>query len=224
MSDQREAVAVRPSNLTPTLVCALGVAAVCWLIAVAQMRGMDMGVATTLGSLPSFLALWTVMMAAMMLPGAVPAAVRHARPADRAWAAVAFLAAYLAVWAIFGVAAYAVYRPHSSSLAGAAALVAAAYELTPLKRRARQRCRDDLRSGWQLGRYCLASSIGLMLLLLAAGAMSIAWMCAVAAVVLVQKVLRPHPTIDVVIAAIIAGLGLVILLAPSSVPGLVPPM
>jgi predicted metal-binding membrane protein len=224
MTDQREAVDVHPAKPAPTLILTLGVAAACWLIAVARMRGMDMGVATTLGSFPSFLALWTVMMAAMMLPGAVPAALRHARSADHGWTALAFLAEYVAVWAAFGVAAYPGYRPHSTAVAGAAALVAAAYELTPLKRRARRRCRDDLRSGGQLGLYCVGSSVGLMLLLLAAGAMSVVWMTAVTALVLAQKVFRPHPAFDLAIAATIAALGLLILFAPSSVPGLVPPM
>jgi hypothetical protein len=35
-----------------------------------QMNGMDMGVATRLGSFASFVALRVPMMAAMMLPGA----------------------------------------------------------------------------------------------------------------------------------------------------------
>src|SRR5262249_27411063 len=61
--------------LTPTL----GLAATCWVISVWQMRGMDMGVATELGSFAFFAAAWVVMMAAMMLPGAAPAVTRAAR-------------------------------------------------------------------------------------------------------------------------------------------------
>jgi predicted metal-binding membrane protein len=57
----------------------LGLAAVSWVVAVRQMNGMDMGVATRLGSFASFAAVWVSMMAAMMLPGAVPAVVRGAR-------------------------------------------------------------------------------------------------------------------------------------------------
>ena len=46
-----------------------------WVVTVRQMNGMDMGVATRLGSFAFFLALWVSMMAAMMLPGAAPAVV-----------------------------------------------------------------------------------------------------------------------------------------------------
>jgi predicted metal-binding membrane protein len=51
----------------------LGLAAACWVVAVRQMSGMDMGVATRLGSLGFFVTVWVVMMAAMMLPGAAQA-------------------------------------------------------------------------------------------------------------------------------------------------------
>jgi predicted metal-binding membrane protein len=37
------------------------------------MYGMDMGVATRLGSFACFVALWVSMMAAMLLPDAAPA-------------------------------------------------------------------------------------------------------------------------------------------------------
>jgi hypothetical protein len=55
----------------------LGLAAACWVVALRQMGGMDMGVATRLGSLPFFLAAWVPMMTAM--PGAAPA-VPHPEP------------------------------------------------------------------------------------------------------------------------------------------------
>ena len=42
-----------------------------------------MGVATELGSFAFFVALWVSMMAAMMLPGAVPAVLRRAHASGR---------------------------------------------------------------------------------------------------------------------------------------------
>jgi hypothetical protein len=51
----------------------VGVVALCWVVAVQQMKGMNMGVATTLGSFSFSVAAWVSMMAAMMLPGALPA-------------------------------------------------------------------------------------------------------------------------------------------------------
>ena len=52
------------------LTATLGLAAASWVVAVRQMNGMDMGVATGLGSFAFFVPLWVLMMAAMMLPGA----------------------------------------------------------------------------------------------------------------------------------------------------------
>src|SRR5215467_4587924 len=72
----------RPARTAATaaaLAATLGLAAASWVVAVWQMRGMDMGVATRLGSFASFIAVWVVMMAAMMLPGAAPAVVRRAQ-------------------------------------------------------------------------------------------------------------------------------------------------
>ena len=63
-----------------------------------------------------------------------------------------------------------------------------------------------------------------MLMLLALGVMSVAWMSVIAAVGLAQKLLPARAAIDVPLALAIAGLGIVIVLAPSSVPGLMPSM
>lgn len=202
----------------------LGAAAVCWAVAVTQMRGMDMGVETALGSFGFFVGVWAAMMAAMMLPGAVPVVIEYARTRRQSFAAAMFGAEYVGVWTLFGVAAYAVYRPHGTLAAGVVAVGAGLYELTPLKRQARRRCRERVRSGAHLGLYCIGSSIGLMLLLLALGAMSVAWMSAIAVLVLVQKLLPPRRTVDVALALPIVAFGIVILTAPSSVPGLVPTM
>jgi predicted metal-binding membrane protein len=188
------------------------------------MTGMDMGVATELGSFGFFAAAWVSMMAAMMLPGAAPAVLRHVRAGDRARAVPLFLAGYLAVWALVGLPVYAAYRPHGSLAAGAVVLAAGCYELTLLKRRFRQRCRESIRSGLGFGLCCVGSSIGLMLMLVALGVMSLVWMSIIAAVVLAQKLLPAKATIDVPVAVAILGLGSWIILAPASVPGLTPSM
>src|SRR5438105_8644831 len=86
------------------LTATLGLAAVSWVIAVRQMNGMDMGVATRLGSFPSFASVWVPMMAAMMLPGAAAAIARAARTAR---SVPLFILSYLAVWTLVGLAVYA---------------------------------------------------------------------------------------------------------------------
>jgi predicted metal-binding membrane protein len=63
-----------------------------------------------------------------------------------------------------------------------------------------------------------------MAVLVVLGLMSVGWMSVITAVVLAQKLLAPKPTIDVPVAFAIVGLGVLIVLAPSSVPGLTAPM
>ena len=213
-----------PAATAAALTWTLGLAAASWLVAVWQMRGMDMGTATRLGSFGFFLAVWVVMMAAMMLPGAAPAVLRRARAPGGAHAVPLFLGSYLAVWALAGAAVYALYRPHGPVAAAAVVIAAGVYELTPLKRHFRRRCRDSLRSGFRFGLCCVASSIGLMAMLVALGVMSVTWMSVTAILVLAQKLLPPQAAVDALLALAITGLGIWIILAPSSVPGLTPPM
>ena len=201
-----------------------GLAAASWVVAVRQMNGMDMGVATRLGSFAFFVALWVSMMAAMMLPGAAPAVLRRANASGRVRAVLLFVGSYLAVWTLVGVAVYALYRPHGPSAAGAVAIAAGVYEFTPLKQHFRRRCRESVPSGFEFGLYCVASSIGLMLMLVALSVMSVPWMSLIAVLVLVQKLLPAKAAIDVPLALAIVGLGILIVIAPSSVPRLTPPM
>jgi predicted metal-binding membrane protein len=202
----------------------LGLAAASWVVAVRQMDGMDMGVATELGSFVFFGAAWVSMMAAMMLPGAIPAVSRHARASGHMRAVPHFVGLYLAVWTVVGLAVYALYRPHGTFIAGALTIAAGLYELTPLKRGFRQRCHESVRSGFEFGMYCVGSSIGLMVMLVALGVMSVVWMCVVAALVVAQKLLPPKAAIDVPLALAIVALGILVVVAPSSIPGLTPTM
>jgi predicted metal-binding membrane protein len=199
-----------PKAPTAVLAATLGLAAACWVLAARRMSGMDMGPATELGSFGFFLAAWVPMMAAMMLPGAVPAASRAVRATGRVLSVPLFAGSYLAVWTLVGLAVYAVYRPHGSAAAGALTIAAGLYELTPLKRDCRRRCRTTVRSGSQFGLYCVGSTIGLMVMLVALGAMSVTWMAVVAALVLAQKLLPPRASVDVPVALAIVGLGILV--------------
>jgi predicted metal-binding membrane protein len=212
------------STGTAALTATLGLAAAFWVVAVRQMNGMDMGVATPLGSFEFFVALWVSMMAAMMLPGAAPAVVRRAHADGRVRAVPLFVGSYLAVWTLVGIAVYALYRPHGSAAAGALVLGAGIYEFTRLKQNCRRRCREAVASGFEFGLYCVGSSIGLMLMLVALGVMSLTWMSLITILVLAQKLLPPRAAIDVPLAIAIIGLGILIVVAPSWVPGLMPPM
>jgi predicted metal-binding membrane protein len=195
------------------LTTTLALAAVCWIVAIRQMTGMDMGTATRLGSFAFFIALWVPMMAAMMLPGAAPAVLRRARVTGRVQAVLVFVGSYLAIWAVVGVVVYAAYRPHGSVAAGVLVIAAGIYELTPLKRHFRRECWDSSGSGFGFGLSCAGASINLMVMLVALGVMSITWMAVIAVLAVYQKLRPAQPVIDVLLALAIVGLGIFILIS-----------
>jgi predicted metal-binding membrane protein len=200
-----------------------GLAAACWALAAWLMRGMDMGIATRPGSFGFFAAAWVTMMAAMMLPGAIPAVARFARLSGDLRAGI-FTASYLAIWAVAGVAAFALDVPHGSAAAGAVVVAAGASELTPAKRHFRRRCREGTRTGLGFGLCCAGSSIGLMAMLVALDVMSLIWMAVIAVIASAQKLLPAKALTDVPLALALIGLGLVIVIDPALIPGVTAPM
>lgn len=212
------------TGATAAVVTTLALATVSWVVAIDQMDGMDMGVATELGSFAFFIGAWIPMMAAMMLPGAAPAVARRARIDGSALAVPLFLCSYLAVWTLVGIGVYAVYEPHGTTVAGALTIAAGLYELIPLKRMWRRRCREEDLSGLRFGLLCVGSSIGLMVMFVALGVMSVFWMAVVAVVIVAQKLVSPILAVDVLLGLAIVALGILVIVAPSSVPGLTVPM
>jgi predicted metal-binding membrane protein len=202
----------------------LVLAGACWAVTVRQMAGMNMGAASRLGSFSFFVVLWTSMMGAMMLPGVVPAISRRAQAGGTLRAVPRHLAAYLAVWTLVGCVVFALYRPHGPVAAGIVVIAAGLYEASPFKSYFRRRGHDMDRSGFQFGFCCVGSSIGLMLVLVAVDVMSVAWMAVVAALAVAQKLVPARLAIDVPVALAIVGLGVLIVVHPSSIPGLLPPM
>ena len=104
--------------------------------------------------------MWAVMMAAMMLPSALPmllAFVRLHQAQGQAGRVRAFLAAYLVVWAGFSVLATALQwllqwldwvdpmvTSTSLGLSAALLLIAGVYQFSPLKRLCLAKCRTPL--------------------------------------------------------------------------------
>ncbi len=204
------------------LAATLVLAAACWAAAAWLMRGMDMGLATQTGSFGFFAAAWVTMMAAMMLPGAAPAVAEQTRARGTVRAAVLFTAAYLAIWALAGLVAYGLDRPHGPVVAGAVVIAAGVYELTPVKRHFRQRCRDESGTGLQFGLCYVGSTVGLMAMLVALGVMSLLWMAVIAVLACAQKLLPARAAIDVPLALALIGFGVVVAIDPSLIPGLMP--
>ena len=102
-------------QLVPAWIAFLALAVIAWAVTISQARGMDMGTGTMGLALPAFLAIWVVMMAAMMFPSVAPVAIMWVKSirglssgALRAWRMTSFTAGYLLAWAAFGVFAFAV--------------------------------------------------------------------------------------------------------------------
>ena len=242
----------RPSAAGVGLVVT-AVALVCWIVTVDRMQAMDMGPGTPLGSFPWFLGLWVTMMAAMMLPSALPMVLLFARVSQGkrerggfAPPTTLFAASYLAVWAAYGVGAFALYRGiHAAGfgflawgrggpyVAGTAVAASGLYELTPLKRACLRHCRGPMhfvlggwrdgvrgavRMGAEHGTYCVGCCWGLMVILFALGVMSLAWMGIVTALVFAQKVLPGGERAQPLFAGALVALGVWMALDPGSVP------
>ena len=225
-----------PAALTVLVV--LVVAALAWILTIGQSvspAATDMGAAMGLGSLQSFATTWLVMMAAMMLPTALPLVYEFAHNAEgrRGWqvATAALGVAYLSVWLVFGLACYAVYRllnmpwPDQRLIGGLALVLAALYAITPLKRASEARCRElcalhdplpfnllrsALVAGVRYGLSCLGCTAGLMIAAVLIGMTSLGWMLIISGLVLVYKLAPPLEGRNKWLVAIgVAALGIV---------------
>ena len=162
-----------------------------WLIVFFGPTGMGLGPVV-------FVAAWTVMMAAMMLPSAAPLVLLYRRGASP-WHAMLLIAGYLAVWAVAGVPAYLLNEWMPMSLSPVALAMAGIYQLTPLKESCLKQCRTPadflmqrwgrgaFRLGLEHGLWCLACCWALMAVLVLVGMMGIAWVVGIAAIVAVEK-------------------------------------
>jgi predicted metal-binding membrane protein len=186
----------------------LAAAALAWLWTLSH-RTMALGI-------PAFVAAWTVMMAAMMLPSLVPsvllfqAASRSRAPFGyRPAPSPVFVAGYFAAWALLGATvavagdlAGPVPPSWQRGVVGSALIVAGAYQLTRLKAWCLGHCRSPmhffmahwkdgpfgaLRLGAHHGLYCVGCCWGLMVAFIALGMMRPACMGLIALVILLEK-------------------------------------
>jgi len=190
-------------------------AAAAWAATVGLARGMA-GMTGTMGlGLVAFVPVWTLMMAAMMLPSVTPVATLYARTvqSNRTARIAGLVAGYLAVWAAAGLPAFGLAwlagwlaggHPDAAHIAAVVIFaLCGAYQLSFLKDRCLAHCRSplgllmhygsyrgrlrDLRVGVHHGGFCLGCCWGLMVILIAVGVMNVAAMVGLAALVLVEK-------------------------------------
>jgi len=79
---------------------------------------------------------------------------------------------------------------------------------------------QTVRSGFGFGLSCAGSSLGLMTMFVALGIMPVTWMTVVAVLVVAQKLPPPRAVLDVPLALAIVGLGTLVIVVHSAVPGL----
>ena len=247
-------------SAAPLVGLLLVLAAVGWLVTGDRMAGMDAGPGTDPGALGFFLTVWVVMMGAMMFPSVAPMVIVYERlrshrresgkSAPRAGTAI-FVGGYLLAWTAFGLLGWGLYKAADALsidalswdrggpyLAGGVILLAAVYELTPLKHACLRKCRSPmsfLLGGWrdgydgavilgfQHGAWCVGCCWALMAALFALGLMSIAWMAFIAALIAAEKLLPWPRTASVSIMALLLVLAVSVAFVPERVPGLVLP-
>jgi predicted metal-binding membrane protein len=199
-----------------------------WTMSMAWMRMAGQGWAAAAAT---FVAMWAVMMAAMMTPSLSPVLLHHRRP-------VRVAAGYLAVWTAIGAAIYpvgvalAIAEMRAPALAravplatGVALIAAGVVQLGPGTLTALARCRDRscclpgrrpgpraaLRDGVRLGRRCARCCAAPMAVLVLWGVMDVVAMIVVGAAITVERLApRPRPIVRALGAAAIAAGGIAI--------------
>jgi predicted metal-binding membrane protein len=236
----------RASLLTSALLIVLAVAA--WVrvlrapMSADDMAGMSMVMMPTVRDGLAYVAAWAVMMAAMMLPSALPmiglyAATQRTRTTgSRVVAGALFMATYLGLWALTGVPIYlgsvalGAISPTALAYVSAGMLVVAGlFQLSPLKRVCLRHCRSPLgfllghwragwrgalAMGWAHAWYCLGCCWALMVVLVVAGAMGLPWVLLIAAIVAAEKLLPRGEWIARLTGVALILLGIVIAVRP----------
>jgi len=228
-------------------------AAVGWWWTVDRMQGMDGGPWTDLGTLAWFLGVWVVMMAAMMFPSVAPTVALYSRMTKRRSpvAPLLFASGYLLAWTGVAVTAFVVataggrlsgdvlaWDRAGRWVAGATLVVAAVYELTPLKDVCLGKCRSPLgfllsswrdggagglQMGIRHGGWCIGCCWALMASLFALGVMSIVWMAFVAGLIAFEKLIPWRRAATYGTAGVLFVLGVLVIAAPDAIPALTIP-
>lgn len=248
-------VAGRDRTTVLTYAVLLVVTAAAWVYVLASamgtgdLGGMDMMMTPTVFDGLGFVAAWAIMMAAMMLPSALPmiglyAATQRdaAGPVAKAVPVALFALMYLGLWAVTGVPIYfasvALGAIASDALPYGIAgvlLVAGIFQVSSLKQVCLRSCRSplgfllghwragwrgSLAMGWAHAIYCLGCCWALMVVLVVAGAMGLPWVLLIAAVVAAEKLLPRGEWIARLTGVALVLLGVAVALWPGLAAGL----
>jgi predicted metal-binding membrane protein len=188
-----------------------------------------------------------------MFPSVAPTVALYSRMtrSRSPLAPLVFTGGYLATWAAAGLVAFGIgagaarlpgdplaWSHAGRPVAAVTLLVAAAYELSPVKDVCLRRCRSPLgvllggwRDGWsgalrmgaRNGAWCVGCCWALMASLFALGVMSVTWMAVVAGLIAIEKTI-PWPRVATYGTTIVlVVLAVTMLVAPDALPGLTVP-
>jgi predicted metal-binding membrane protein len=235
-------------RLTPQAAILLLVAAVAWLVTVGRAGAMA-GMTGTMGlGLLAFVGMWSLMMAAMMLPSVAPVASMYQRSVRsyRALRLAGFAGGYLLAWVGAGIPAFLLtafvaqlvndYPAWATAAAVTVFTSCGVYQLTPLQSRCLKHCRSplslllhygsyrgalrDVRAGAHHGAYCLGCCWSLMTLFVVLGVMNLAAMVVLAAVVLAEKLWMHGELLARVVGVAALALAVAVVWVPALAPGL----
>jgi predicted metal-binding membrane protein len=214
----------------------------------------EMGLDLTMGmAAPLFLATWVAMMVAMMFPAAAPMILlfdrveRGKREAGRSYVpTMYFVGAYLAIWTVFGVLAFALaggverlakdadwISGQWARIGGLLLIAAGLYQLTPLKDVCLSKCQSPmsfLMTSWRDGKvgavqmgllhggYCVGCCWLLFVILLPLGIMNVAAMVVIALLVFGEKCLPVGNRLARAAALVLVLFGIVVTLFPGALP------
>jgi predicted metal-binding membrane protein len=227
---------------------------VVWQSATTDTEGME-NMLTMDMALPLFLAVWVAMMVAMMFPTAAPMILTFARVQERkqqgggpyvpTWV---FVSAYLAVWTVFGVLAYAAavgameladnsmwLMDNAGRIGGGILILAGVYQLSPAKEVCLSKCRSPLafvlgswregragalRMGLEHGLFCLGCCWLFFVIVFPLGMMNVAVLAALVLLVFAEKALPFGQRARVLAAAGLIAYGSVAVIVPDALPSL----
>jgi len=215
-----EAALRSPRASLVVVVLLLPIACWIWVVAMSRdmygtMSGASAWMMTATWDTPRVVllwAMWAAMMAAMMLPSILPLVLLYRR------SRMSLAAAYLLTWGATGLVPYGLMEADVMPMPALVLGLAAVYEMSPLKTACLRRCRNV--AGFLMERYrssafrvgvdhalwCIGCCAGLMVVLVLAASMSLAWAAVIAAVVFVQKALP----LDGELSARLTGAGLLV--------------
>jgi predicted metal-binding membrane protein len=220
-----------------------------WIIMVLQMRTME-SMPGTMGMSPAtFVGMWALMIAAMMLPSVTPVTSRYTRMIDthKGWGLVSFIAGYLGVWLAGGIIAYCLTwlygrlasgSPTLATMAAVATYAACGfYQFSSLKYRCLAKCRvpfsllleyaswqgrfRHLRVGAHHGVFCLGCCWALMLVMISLGLINLGAMFILTIVIAVEKIWVTNITFSRVVGFVCFGLAIAVIWFPQLAPGLI---